>query len=486
MPIEITVQAFKGQPATSIQRLAIDELGAKVGRSPSCALCLEDPGRTISREQFEIVCRGASYFLVDKGSNPTQINGRPLGQGASVELRLGDKISIGDYEIAVSTPAETNPLAGLDLFGGTTAIDRTNSSKIAPPSDSSPFKSLGLEDWDILSSNDTRNSVVFDRPSGLDGPPGASDPLGLGTNQFSDLSSQADEPQIDDLFGLGQSSEQSQTDPTSHTNSHLFNPAKVDDFDDLFSDLAATPQTTKSDSFDFDDHAIPTVHEPMPVLRKAEPPTALTTNIPVAAENRGFGNSQELWNSFERGLGFSVGAGVTPQQAELCGMMLRNCLEGTQRLLQARAAFKRELRAEMTVIMARENNPLKLSPSVEGALSLMLSENSNGYKAAGPATEETFEDLLSHQTGLVFGLKAAMEALLNQFKPDQLEAQFNQKSLLNNILPGARKARAWEVFCDTYESISQEAADNFQKAFGEAFLKAYEQQMNDLHRARNR
>ena len=63
---------------------------------------------------------------------------------------------------------------------------------------------------------------------------------------------------------------------------------------------------------------------------------------------------------------------LTPATMQLIGQLLRESMRGTVELLVARAALKREMRAEMTMIVARENNPLKFSPSAEVALQHLL------------------------------------------------------------------------------------------------------------------
>ncbi|MCK7582571.1 MAG: hypothetical protein MZV65_48025 [Chromatiales bacterium] len=49
---------------------------------------------------------------------------------------------------------------------------------------------------------------------------------------------------------------------------------------------------------------------------------------------------------------------------ELIGLLLREAVQGTLDLLLARAMTKREIRADVTMIVGRDNNPLKFSPDV--------------------------------------------------------------------------------------------------------------------------
>ena len=58
--------------------------------------------------------------------------------------------------------------------------------------------------------------------------------------------------------------------------------------------------------------------------------------------------------------------------------------------------------------------------------------------------------------------------LLRRFEPAALEQRM-QAGRLDTILPAARKARTWELFCATYKEIAREAEDDFQAVFGREF-----------------
>jgi len=166
------------------------------------------------------------------------------------------------------------------------------------------------------------------------------------------------------------------------------------------------------------------------------------------------------------------------------GQLLQESTRGTVELLVARAALKRELRATQTTIVAKENNPLKFSPTVEVALSHLLQPATRGFMAAGPAMRDAHDDLRAHQFGMMAGMRAALAGVLQRFDPAVLEKRLTQKSLLDNVLPGSRKARMWELFNELHSQISAEAEDDFHVLFGKAFLQAYEAHVDELHRGR--
>jgi len=172
---------------------------------------------------------------------------------------------------------------------------------------------------------------------------------------------------------------------------------------------------------------------------------------------------------------------LTPALMLLTGQLLRESLRGAVELLVARAALKREMRAEMTMIVARENNPLKFSPSVEVALQHLLSPPSPGFMAPAPAVRDAFNDLRAHQLGVMAGMKSALEGVLHRFDPQQLEAKLVHRSAISSLIPATRKARLWESFQQLFDQLSGEAQDDFNELFGKAFLQAYELQLDRLH-----
>lgn len=207
----------------------------------------------------------------------------------------------------------------------------------------------------------------------------------------------------------------------------------------------------------------------------APPPTAAAVADADAAV-------QALLAAFKEGLAtpaVQVEA-LTPALMKLIGELLREAASGTIDLLVARAALKREIRAESTMIVAKENNPLKFSPSAEAALGHLLAPPTRGFMPAAPAMRDAYDDLRAHQYGFVAGMRAALEGVFERFDPTRLEATLTQRSALQAILPAARKAQLWESFNVLYSQIRSEAQDDFHQVFGKAFLKAYEEHIDQL------
>ena len=203
---------------------------------------------------------------------------------------------------------------------------------------------------------------------------------------------------------------------------------------------------------------------------------------PVASVTASSSNHEELLQAFLTGIGITnldKPIELTPQLMNQIGQLLRMSTQGTLDLLQARALMKREMRAELTMIMSRENNPLKLSPSVEAALMHLLfpKAREQGFMPPLQAMKDAYNDLRSHQLGFMAGMRAALSGILGRFNPNQLEKRLGQKTLVDSVFSLNRKANLWDMFTDRYDDISSEVEEDFHVLFGKEFLREYEAQI---------
>jgi len=216
-----------------------------------------------------------------------------------------------------------------------------------------------------------------------------------------------------------------------------------------------------------------------------DPPATSAAPPPVAATPE----SAALLAAFARGIGLpslNPPAGMTPELMEHVGRMLREAVQGTVELLIARAATKREVgSSNITMILSKNNNPLKFSPDVDFALLQLLLPQGSGFMAPDAAMRDAYDDLRAHQIGFAAGMRAALNSVLGRFTPAQIEAQLSTRSLLDNVLPANRKAKLWDLFEQRYSDISREAEDDFHSIFGREFNKAYEAQIEQLGRSHN-
>ncbi|QNK70957.1 type VI secretion system-associated FHA domain protein TagH [Variovorax sp. PAMC26660] len=225
--------------------------------------------------------------------------------------------------------------------------------------------------------------------------------------------------------------------------------------------------------------ALPPMPAPAPMpVQHAPAPVA----PPTASRAERAASDDELLAAFLRGLASTHQPPemLTPGLMERIGSMLRSATEGTLQLLLTRQEFKREVRAEVTMIAAQANNPLKFSPTVEVALAHLLGPGVRGFMPPEAAMRDAFNDLRAHQFGVMVGMRAALAHVIARFEPAELEKKISAKTALDALFSANRKAKLWDQFVALYGGIASEAEDDFHNLFGKAFLEAYEEQMARL------
>jgi len=206
------------------------------------------------------------------------------------------------------------------------------------------------------------------------------------------------------------------------------------------------------------------------------PPSPGTVAAPASAVSSD-DSVDELLQALMRGAGIrdvAVPGGLTPQFMEDIGAIMRETLRGLLDLLAARAVAKREVRADATIIVAQDNNPLKFAPSLEAAITLLLVPKGQGFMPPLRSITDARESLRSHQEGFVAGMRAALAAVLARFDPGKLEERLTRTSPGGSLLPMNHKAKLWNLYETLYGEISHEAETDFHLLFGEEFLRAYQ------------
>ena len=614
--ISITVASYNGAQMAQPLVGHFDEMGGNIGRADNNQLVLPDPERTISRVHAQIAFRSGRYAIVDRGSNPISVNGRPLGNGQETMLQPGDEIAIGGYVMRVEAPGAGHGAAAVDPFADFAGLASTpgaapgRAAAPAPHGYNDPLAGFGIApnpppayapppyaappayapaaaapaaggipaDWDPFAPESAAKPRPDDFARSLGQPAGGGNfGLEIGGRAAPLIpelsgSGSGSADSIDNLFGLApggsgdplagsllcqaaaQPNMAANVDPMKSLNSITkgSGQAAADSLPELQSPFMLPPMkvsttarpaaaapapvapvpparngasqgmapqaaTPKGAVLSWDDPsgesrtvirprtappapispAAPTAPVGDPLDRALDPgapppaqPAAPRPALPAgaAASAAGGADMQALVAALREGLnveGLSADAlALTPKLMRLLGQLVHEATRGTVDLLVARAALKREIRAQVTMIVSRENNPLKFSPSVDVALNHLLSPPARGFMAPDRAMRDAYDDLRAHQFGFLAGMRAALEGVLKRFDPAVLESKLTQKSVLASLLPASRKARMWDVFRDLYSQISSEASDDFHELFGKEFLRAYEEYIDQLAKDR--
>ena len=397
-------------------------------------------------------------ILTDLSTNGVFVNGarEPLSRDNRVTLTDGDEFRLGEYSITATEAEARNRPAEMSGFGGA-YVD--------------PFSQGGGDSLDFDPLDDPLgrpHDPAFAHPAPPSPPPvRADDPFDMLDERKPGRATGFD----DDLFhGVTPVDNWAGPSQSDHADApqHAFSvraapvaPGEID-FDALLGDTPpgqpAPPPTAPADPF----------REPEPRAAPAPRAAGPDANALLAA--------------------FLAGAGVPDlklpgQDAEAvltsAGAVFRALVESLREVLMSRAAVKNEFRVEQTMLRPRDNNALKFSVTPEEAVAALLLPARTGYKPPLDAAREAFEDIRSHELAVMAGVQTALLGLLRRFDPAVLEKRL-QPGRLDSVMPSARRARTWELFCITYKDITREAEDDFQSVFGREFARAYDAQTSKL------
>jgi len=109
MPLTLTV--LRGPESVSPQSREIGGGEFSIGRAPDNDWVLPDPERHLSKRHCIVALRGGDWQVADLSSNGTFLNRdlEPVGAGHVRDLRNGDRLRLGAYEIEVRIADEARP-----------------------------------------------------------------------------------------------------------------------------------------------------------------------------------------------------------------------------------------------------------------------------------------------------------------------------------------------------------------------------------------
>lgn len=447
----IAVVRANGEPPPEGVRAAFGADGGTIGRGSGSTLVLADPERLISRTHAVVELKDGRFLLRDQGSAiALAVNGRTLGNGHSVALARGDELTLGRYVLRVEV-AETDDASDdtIERRSALAASEATGSG-----ADLSMHGTLlsWSEDGKPMQVDAIRTVFVPSPPINADGEP---------------LPAAAALERAPDAVPIPATA----PDGSAGSEAPAASPAV---------ELAPAPAaSTPSPSDAIGPAAVPNESLTEAAFAIAVPvPTPPPEAPPVTAPAQ-----DALLQALLEGAGvprLAVPGGLTPELMRGVGQMLRETVQGLLDLLIARALTKRELRADATMIVASDNNPLKFSPSLEAALAHLLTPRGKGFMPPLRAVADANQSLRSHQLAFMAGMQAGLGSVFKRLDPKALEQRSGQPSFLGSLVPGSHKAHLWDQYVTLHAEVARDAESDFQSLFGREFLRAYQGQVNRM------
>lgn len=450
--MQLTVIEHAGLPIQRGTTAVFGPPGGTIGRNVDNHLVLPDETRQISRLQALLQIDGDRCVLKNLSSvSVVEVNSTPLSCADEHTLKAGDAIRIGTYLLRAE---RDNVNAGADEASASESCDdfwHTLESRFgggthpdAPPGSrerTSPSVSRG-------GSDPVQRVVAFDELRNV-----PSDPL--------------------ELFGPADSTGDALFEPSPSNLAHPaapLPPAAPGSSDRQFG--ARSTASDHAGEWTQTIRARPLVPDTPDAVRAVEQP-ARSDGAPAAPHLAAA--AQPLLMAFMRGAGLdTVSEQWTTDQFYTAGQLLALFANGTVKLLSSRSILKREVKADMTMLLDRENNPLKLLPDGGSVLRQMFGLPFPGFMSPQGAVSDAFNDLHAHQIGMVAGMRAALIELLRRFAPERLEHRTPVQQWLDRYVPMRRKARLWDEYVKLHRDTLLAVEDDFSAVFGSAFLAAYD------------
>ncbi len=212
------------------------------------------------------------------------------------------------------------------------------------------------------------------------------------------------------------------------------------------------------------------------------PPAAAARPVPSAPPPRAMQSAGTDTAQLKALLDAAGIEGLDPssEAAQTLGAMLRAAVGGMMEVLRARERMKDELRVRGTTFKVANNNPLKFSANVDDAFHNLFVKRNPAYLDPAAAFEDAFRDVRDHQAAFLSAMRLAFESMLSQLDPSRLQDDFDRQIKKGSILGVPAKLRYWDLYREKYSDLAKDAQGAFRNLFGDAFAKAYEEQLERL------
>jgi type VI secretion system protein len=393
--------------------------GGTIGRATDNEWILPDPERYLSGKHARIDFRAGSYVLVDTSSNGTYINGAqvPLGKYHDYQLKEGDYVRLGEYELLVSIdksndfPPEASAIVAYDGQSPSSAVKKSTANDLGADLDLSQL----LEPSDLI-TDDSGN-----RPRDAYGQP---------------LPRRAERPLTPDAM--------LEADATGTPWHMMTRPLKMEGSKaDISAPPVVRPQNAQS-----------------PVLYDGD------FDVGLSAFCRGAGIDPR-----------NVGTEARGAALQLAGQLLRESVLGLMDLNQGRNEFRNRFRISAPPNDGPES-PLNFSRGVDEALVRLLTTLSSRAGSV-EAIRENFRELKAQNTATLTATRAAFEEFLGRVNPADLEERFD-RATKRGVFGSQNKAKYWDLYTEMFAGLAQRPADGFPHLFTETFAKAYEAKLRAL------
>jgi type VI secretion system protein len=411
--------------------------GGSIGRAPDNDWVLPDFKRLVSGHHCDVEYRSGAYWLSDKSTNGVFVNESedPVSETGPVALQDGDRLRLGDYEIMVSVDDRTDFLpAASELHSAAKHLDSDigeslNLENLFTPRDSAESGSISV-----------RNAFGLKLPKELR----EADAATLERDRADAPPDEAPAPPV----------------------ARVPEPAAEPAASDWALKTRAITRQELADALARRQSRIETRQQTLPYHQQASAWTDLKSAV----------------QAFCRGAGLDSSA-LSPEAQSmlplLAGQLLREAVVGLSDLQQARTTTG-PAAASAANVQHGGSNPLRTSSSAEQALVRLFESQGRVYGGPVEALRDVLLEAKEHEAALDAGMRAGLNAVLEQLSPSSVADQFEQ-GRARSVAPGQDpRPRYWEHYAELFRVIAQNSVDGVPHPFVESFGRAYEEARGEL------
>ena len=409
--------------------------GGRIGRAQDNDWVLPDPDRYVSSHHCKIVFKAGKWVLEDTSTNGVFINGSdmPTSVDGPYSLSTGDRIRLGEYEIAV-TIDDHNDFSSDD--SGQVPIPARIAATGATPG---VAEDLG-EELDLT-------DLLRDQPAGA------------GKDAFDWATAPAEASQdivLSEAAPQPKPSRPAAPPPRAPIN-------KPTSIESLLAALGGdAARGNKPDDWQM---------QTRPYDRATM--TALTSGARLSERSTDGGTAFE---AFCRGAGIEPSSFPSDAQSTLmmlAGQMIREVAIGLMDAHKGRADLKHRLRLNTSAANDTHPNPLKTATGVDEAMRRLLDPHATRQLGPVEAIRDSFAEHRTHQAALVSAIHAGIDELMKGLEPRDLQERFDRGLKRGALLGATNKMKYWDLFVEFFQVVNQRNEQGLPALFSEELARTY-------------
>ena len=216
-------------------------------------------------------------------------------------------------------------------------------------------------------------------------------------------------------------------------------------------------------------------------------------------------SNAELLNAFQDGAGIQLDGSVhlRPEFMRTLGQLLRALVGGVHHVGSQRMRLRDEPSDRNAQAHARHIDPIRAAAEGTRLLTVLLKPGAIGSDKPHIRVQEMIDDVTARIAAMRMAVDAAVEQTEARLSPSAMEARLERSLFLDELLPVRRKARLWDLYRRTHESVIASSSDapadgksqaqpgggtggasGVREIFNQAFTKAYEAEAARFRRSR--